>query len=155
MTQFAKNESTGFSADLKYGGWSENYNIRNMTIKAMIECRVRECPERVFMKSGGSEYEWRDIDRGSSAIAGELYALGVRSGTHVALCGSNSVNWILTFFAIQKIGAVAVLLNPHLTPEEIYHLAKIGDFDHFCLGNASVRDRKQFLAQIIDPENHR
>lgn len=152
MTQFAKNESTGFSADLKYGGWSENYNIRNMTIKAMIECRVRECPERVFMKSGGTEYEWRDIDRGSSAIAGELYALGVRSGTHVALCGSNSVNWILTFFAIQKIGAVAVLLHPHLTPEEIYHLAKIGDFDHFCLGNTSVRDRKQFLAQIIDPE---
>lgn len=130
-------------------------NIINMSIKDMIERRVRECPDGILMKADGTEYSWRDIDRGASVIAGELYALGARPGSHVALCGTNSVNWILTFFAIQKIGAVAVVLNPQFTSEEITALSMAGDFTHFCLGNTSVRDQKQFLSQITDPEKSR
>ncbi len=127
-------------------------NTLNMSIKEMIGYRVRECPEGILMKAHGTEYTWRDVDRGASVIAGELYAIGVRKGSHVALCGANSVNWIFTFFAIQKIGAVCVMLNPQLTPGEIMALSKVGDFTHFCLGNTLVRDRKQFLTQITDPE---
>ena len=70
----------------------------------------------------------------------------------MALCGANSVNWILTFFAIQKIGAVAVLLNSQLTSEEITVFSKRGDITHFCLGNTPIRNRKQFSKEILDPE---
>lgn len=118
----------------------------------MVERMVCQYPDRIVVKAEGGEYTWRDIDRGSSVIAGELFALGVRSGSHVALCGSNSVNWILTFFAIQKIGAVAVLLNPQLSPEEITGFSKLGDITHFCLGKTPFRDRKHFSKQILDQE---
>ncbi|MCR4655516.1 MAG: acyl--CoA ligase [Lachnospiraceae bacterium] len=155
MTKFGDNKVTGGSDNSKHRAGNESDNIRNMSIKDMIERRVREYPEGILMKADGIEYAWRDIDRGASVIAGELYALGAGSGSHVALCGANSVNWILTFFAIQKIGAVAVVLNPQFTSEEITALSMAGDFTHFCLGNASVRDRQQFLAQITDPEKSR
>lgn len=124
----------------------------NMSIKDMIRNRMRVCPERILVKAGQASYTWRDIDKGSSVIAGELCALGAGYGSHVALCGANSVNWIMTFFAIHKIGAVAVLLNPQLTPEEITVRAKLGAITHLCFGKSPVSDRKQFLNQIVDPE---
>lgn len=127
-------------------------NLWNISIKDMLERMVCQYPDRIVVKAEGGEYTWRDIDRGSSVIAGELFALGVRSGSHVALCGSNSVNWILTFFAIQRIGAVAVLLNPQLSPEEITGFSKLGDITHFCLGKTPFRDRKHFSKQVLDQE---
>ena len=143
---------TGFSDPFKNRVRNETDKSRNVSIRDMIEQRVHECPEGIFVKSDGIEYTWRDIDRGSSVIAGELYALGAGAGSHVALCGANSVNWILTFFAIQKIGAVAVLLNSQLTSEEITVFSKRGDITHFCLGNTPIRNRKQFSKEILDPE---
>ena len=148
MTEYANRKARGFSDDLKNGA----DNIRKMSIKELVEYRMCVCPERIFLKADGTAYAWRDIDRGSSVVARELYALGVRAGSHVALCGANSVNWILTFFAIQRLGAVAVLLNPQLTSDEISVLTKLGGITYFCLGKTPVRDRKAFLAQIADPE---
>ncbi len=146
------NQEHGSPNDQKGRAGRENGFTWNMSIKDMIRNRMRKCPDRILVKAGQTVYRWRDIDRGSSIIAGELCALGAGYGSHVALCGANSVNWIMTFFAIHKIGAIAVLLNPQLTPEEIAVRAKLGAITHLCFGKSPVRDRKHFLSQIVDPE---
>ncbi len=148
----ADNMTTDRSGIRKCGIENTSGKIGGMSIKDLLEHRVRERPGRVLVKTGEIEYTWRDIDRGASAVVSELCALGVGPGAHVALCGANSVNWILAFFAIQKIGAVAVLLNPQLTPEEVARLSQLGDITYFCYGRSPVEDRKQFLTQITDPQ---
>jgi fatty-acyl-CoA synthase len=139
---------TGFSDIFQYRAKEAARNIQNMSFKDILEYKVREYGDRTLVKSCGVEYTWRDIDRGADAIASELHALGAGRGSHVAVCGANSVNWILTFFAVQKLGAVAVLLNPQLTVEEITTISRLGDITHFCFGNTPTKDREQFSAQI-------
>ena len=52
---------------------------RNEITKEMIE-KAQQCKT-----ADEAEYTWRDVDRGASAIAAELYTLGAGPGSQVAL----------------------------------------------------------------------
>ena len=80
---------------------------------------------------------------------------GVKRGTHVAICGSNSINWIYTLYASQKLGAIAVLINPTLSAKEIARLSLIGDITHLCFGQIYLMiDDKAFLEEVkTDPDS--
>lgn len=43
--------------------------------------------------------------------AGKLVDIGVKKGDHVGLLGVNTIEWLVCYYAIHKIGAIAVLLN--------------------------------------------
>jgi len=58
------------------------------------------------------------IDR----FATGLSQLGVKKGDRVMIYISNSVQWVITFFGIQKIGAVAVPVAPIYTSFEIEYM---------------------------------
>ncbi len=60
--------------------------------------------------------EW---NRRANRTAHALRSLGVGKGDRVALLLMNSVEYMETFFAIAKIGAVCVPLNWRLVPEEL------------------------------------
>ena len=59
------------------------------------------------LRSEDEPFTWYDIERASQIIAEDLARLGVGTGSHVGICGGNSVNWVLTFYATQKLGAIA------------------------------------------------
>ncbi len=48
-----------------------------------------------------------------------LYELGVRKGDRVMLYIGNSPQWIISYYAIQKLGAIVVPTSPIYTPYEI------------------------------------
>ena len=58
-----------------------------------------------------------ELERAVLLCAGDLYRLGVRPGDHVALRSCNSSNWLIAFFAIVRLGGVAVLINYGLPVE--------------------------------------
>ncbi len=104
--------------------------------------------------SGGVKYTWSEIDKLSQIIARDLYDRGVRKGTHVGLMGMNSVNWVLTFFAIQKLGAIALLVNFNLKAGEVCGISKVGDITHLCYGDIAEQcEDSEFVAKVTDTEN--
>ncbi|NPC57913.1 class I adenylate-forming enzyme family protein [Caenimonas soli] len=62
-------------------------------------------------------YQAADIE--ASACATRLRDLGVGRGTVVGLLMENSPQWLVWYFACQKIGAICVGLNPQLTLGEL------------------------------------
>ena len=58
------------------------------------------------------------IDRFATSLA----QLGIRKGDKVMLYISNSVQWVISFFAIQKIGAVVIPIPPIYTSFEIEYM---------------------------------
>ena len=102
-----------------------------MSFKALLKKRVNDGKAFVF---DGRDYTWEDIDRLSQIAADDLAKLGVDKGAHVGICSHNSINWIIAFFAVQKLGAIAILVNYGLKPDEIATLAEIGDITHLCYG---------------------
>ena len=57
--------------------------------------------------------------RGITALAADLAAGGVRKGDRVAIAMRNLPEWIVAFFAVTTLGAIAVPLNAWWTGEEL------------------------------------
>ena len=143
-------QMTGFAdlLDVDRPGAAADYT--GMSFGDLLAYKAETEGEKAILSFAGKTYTWNDVDGISSVIAEELYKLGVRKGAHVALCGSNSANWVFTFYAIQKLGAITQLLNPQLTETEIVRFADIGDVRFFCCGDMPmIRDlsaAEQYIA---------
>lgn len=59
----------------------------------------------------GTLYTFDELDRSVNHFASLLKEKGVKPKDHVALLAMNSYNWLVAFYAIIKVGGVAVLFN--------------------------------------------
>jgi len=105
--------------------------------------------EEVALVAAGEEYTWQDIEHGSKVIANELHKSGVQQGGRVAVCGAVSINFLLAFFAVQKLGAVAVLIDCKLDAKKIAAQTNAALVTHFCYGEIPVAvNEKIFLYEL-------
>ena len=144
-------EMTGFTDLLAVARPDTAAEYSGMSFGAFLSYKAENSGGKAILQYAGREYTWADVDRVASVIAEELYKLGVRKGAHVALCGANSANWVFTFYAIQKLGAIALLLNSQLTEAELVKFSNIGDIKYFCYGEMpSLPDmpaKEQFITE--------
>ena len=79
-------------------------------------------------------YTFKEINQSVDYYCHLLVSKGVKVGDHVALLGMNCYNWLIAFFAIIKVGAVAVLLNYMAKHETLVELIKQTDCKFICFG---------------------
>jgi long-chain acyl-CoA synthetase len=70
----------------------------------------------------GRSFTFNDLDALVEKLAGGLHELGIGPGEVVTLYASNSWEWIASYFAIARIGAVINPVNTMLTPAEIEYV---------------------------------
>ena len=129
---------TGFNSIIPYEtNSSKNSNDDKQNYVSLLRRNVLENGDNDAYIFLDKHYTWRDIDIGSQIIADHLAEQNVQKGSHVAIMSQNSINWILAFYAIQKLGAIAVLVNFALKPAEVASLAETADITHFCYGEIS------------------
>ena len=66
-------------------------------------------------------------DDRSALLARRLLAAGVGKNTRVAILLGNSPDWVVTFLALARIGAHAVLCNPFAKGPELAHVLRHAD----------------------------
>lgn len=66
---------------------------------------------------------WSELDRRSSNMAAHLQRLGVVSGERVGCLLNNRLEWVITWCATLKAGAVLVPLNPRYGETELREIA--------------------------------
>lgn len=77
-----------------------------------------DAPAVIFMNCRLTYRQLKDqVDRFATA----LFAMGVKKGTSVAVHLPNLPQTVISFFAIQRLGARAVMTNPLYVPREIEH----------------------------------
>ena len=88
---------------------------------------VRRWPNKTALVFGQQRLSYREANNRINRIANALLTMGVRAGDKVAFMLPNCSEIILIYYAIQKIGAVAVPLNFRLIPREIAFLIENSD----------------------------
>ena len=80
----------------------------------------------VFLREGKVETQisYRELDVDSNQVANTFLDLGVEKGDRVILFLPKSLIFIVAYLAIQKIGAIAVPLDPGLKKPEMEYLIK-------------------------------
>jgi len=87
-------------------------------------------PDATALVHDGARTTWSDLDAAVDAAAAALVnELGLTTGDRVALCLSNTPDFVTAYFAILRAGLVVVPVNTGYTSREMTHL----------LGEADVR----------------
>jgi long-chain acyl-CoA synthetase len=79
-------------------------------------------PDRFAIIFLGEKFTYARLQNLINRFATALNRLGVRKGDKVVLYITNSAQWVISFFAIQKIGAVVVPVAPIYTSFEIEYM---------------------------------
>ncbi|BBC38922.1 AMP-binding protein [Streptomyces graminofaciens] len=83
--------------------------------------------DRPAFHQGHRAYSHGEVHDLAARAATVLADHGVRPGDRVVLALPDSVTWAAAFLAIARLGAVAVLVNPELTPPEHQFMAEDTD----------------------------
>lgn len=126
-----------------------NADFVHLSIRDFIREKAAAHGDRAVLRDSEKDWTWTDLDRGSAAMADRLQQMGVKKGSHVGIAGLNSVNFILCLYAVQKLGALAILMNFNLKPAEIITHIGAGDVAFMCIGNLPYKpDRDAFSREI-------
>ena len=98
--------------------------------------RARAIPDRTFFLFGGRAFTYGEAERRVDAVARGLLACGVRPGDRVGVLMGARPSYLTITTALNRVGAVAVLVSPRLDDE--------------ALGRAFAIEPLGFLA--ADPE---
>lgn len=75
--------------------------------------------KKTALVCGERSFTFIDLHQLSSRLANGLRGLGVKTGDRVTLYSKNCWEWIVSYYAITKLGAVINPINVMLTPEEV------------------------------------
>jgi len=93
-------------------------------IFTQFEKMCEKYPDRVAVIYLGEKFTYARLRDLINRFATALNRMGVRKGDKVLLYISNSIQWVIAFFGIQKIGAVVVPVAPIYTSFEIEYMIK-------------------------------
>ncbi len=101
----------------------------NITVGGLIERNAKEYPDKLCLKFPMTGYErtWKEFDEETTKIAKGFLKMGIKKGDHVAIWANNCPEWILTFFATAKIGAILVTVNTSYKIFELEYLLRQSD----------------------------
>lgn len=80
--------------------------------------------EAVIDHASGRRFSFRELNARANRVAHAIGQRGVAKGDRVALLLMNGVEFVECFFALAKIGAVAVPVNWRLTADELSFILK-------------------------------
>lgn len=80
---------------------------------------TRRHPERIAVVQGGRRVSYRELSGRVAALAQRLDAAGLGEGDRVGIVLPNVPEFVVAFFALARIRAVAVPLNPALSSGEV------------------------------------
>lgn len=84
---------------------------------------VDQYPDKTAVIYLGTEYTYKKLKMMAEKFAAALLNMGVASGDRVMIYIPNSIQWVVSFLAIQRIGAVCVPITPIYTPHDLEYIA--------------------------------
>jgi long-chain acyl-CoA synthetase len=72
----------------------------------------------------GAQLTYKDIKAQAEKLATALARLGIRQGDRIGIMLPNCPQYLISFFAIVRLGAIVANVNPIYTPREVELVAK-------------------------------
>ena len=110
--------TTGAGAPLRRTETLARFGDHAATLPGSLAARVAVQPRRTFLVEEERSLSYGAAATSVEAFAGELARLGVGPGDRVAAMAPTGIDLVLALFAIVRLGAVFVPINPELRAAE-------------------------------------
>ncbi len=109
------------------------------TIADLLDMRADATPDKVLVNffEDGIQLSYGALAEQSRSLASSLLTLGVRKTTHVAIMLPNSAEWLIAWFALARLGAVMVPVNPFYRPVELQFVLHDSDAQFLIMDEAA------------------
>ena len=103
----------------KYYGKNNKIDYPDLTIYELVEKTAKTYPGNYAYEYYGKRVTYREFIAKIKRAASALIELGVKEGDRVTICMPNTPSAIITFYAINMIGATASMIHPLSSANEI------------------------------------
>ena len=120
-----------------------------MTLAEALHHEASAHPEREALVCDAGRFRYGEIADQTGRLAGGLYRLGVRKGDRVASLLGPGWHAAVLFFALARLGAVSVPLNPQLRSRQLQQI--LGEVEPCAVvsGLAPGGEAGQALAALV------
>ena len=98
----------------------------------IVERAAEHWPHSVALVQDERVFTHESLYQATCKIADELAGIGVSRGDKVGVVFPRSIEYVLSCFAVLKVGAIAVPISAALKPQEIAAAAAAVEIDAFC-----------------------
>lgn len=116
--------------------WEQWYNEKQLNITyptgSCYDCLVNTVnlyPNYKAYNYFGIEKEYKDILFEIDNVSKSLKKIGIKNGDYVTICSSNVPEAVISFYAINKIGAIANMIHPKTSLEELEYFLNLTNSD--------------------------
>jgi long-chain acyl-CoA synthetase len=97
--------------------------LDDLNLGIFLRNTAEKFPNRPALAFVGQDYIlYKDFLDKVKKLSYNLSSNGIESGDKVAIWGENSPNWLISYFAVVSIGAVAVPILPDFSPSEVENI---------------------------------
>ena len=118
-----------------------------LTVPQLLRSAIVQFSNEEAVVGDGTRLTYEDLDRRSEELARALIGSGISKYGRVGLHAPNSVEWIVAWFAITRIGAVAVPLSTFASPSELIRSLRHSD----CQALLARRGPRGHAPEMLDP----
>ena len=93
-----------------------------MTTKDLLLRSVRRYPQKTAVIDGTYKYSYSKLNHECNRLANSLSERNIKKGDRVALLTKNRKEFVISYFALSKIGAVLVPLNHRCVARELEYM---------------------------------
>ncbi|NYF23758.1 long-chain fatty acid--CoA ligase [Sporosarcina sp. JAI121] len=98
--------------------------IPSLSLYDLLDCSAERHPNQKAVIDGDQELTYCELKSASDRFAASLYEKGFRKGDRIALMLPNCVEYIISFYAIHRLGGVVVQVNPMYQSSELDYLLR-------------------------------
>src|SRR3954447_21831475 len=104
-------------------------DLLKITIGDLLDRQVARFSDRdaLIHVEHGVRYSYAEFRDECDRVAKGMIALGIQKGEHVGIWATNYPEWVVAQFAIAKIGAVLVTINPAYRTHELEYVLRQSD----------------------------
>ncbi|MGB4370639.1 MAG: long-chain fatty acid--CoA ligase [Dethiobacteria bacterium] len=134
--------------------WLENYPVRwnleypKISLYEHIKQTTAENDDLIALVFMGNEITYRKMQENIDRIAAALTDLGVKKGDRVALMLPNCPEYVYTYYACMKLGAIVVQMNPLYMPDEVEFIIKDSGAKYFVGVDAAIESFQQARKKV-------
>lgn len=128
--------------------------IADLTVGAALRRTAARYPERdaVVFPTLGVRWSWAEFDRRVDSVASGLLTQGVERGEHVGIWSMNAPEWVVAQFAVGRIGAILVNINPAYRLHELEQTLAMADVATLIVGGTFKDSNFVRMVETICPE---
>ena len=114
----------------------------------LFQDTTEKFPERPFLYFEDEMWTYGHTNKAANSMARYLVSTGVKHGDRVVLFMENRPSFLISLLALNKIGAIAVLINTSLTGDPLIHCINSSDAVKCIVGAERASPLEDVLNQI-------